>query len=63
LPTVAAGSWLYLLSTTAQIVQSVNSNVIPLAGGAAGTLIFTATAPHWCIMQFNGTNWVTFAAA
>jgi hypothetical protein len=63
LPSVAAGSWLYLLSTTPQIVQSNANNVIPLTGGAAGNAIFAATAPHWAVLQFNGTNWVTFAAA
>jgi Pectate lyase superfamily protein/Collagen triple helix repeat (20 copies) len=58
------GAWMHLLLTTAQTVQSASANVIPLAGGAAGTAIFSATGPpHWCILQYNGTNWVTFAAA
>jgi hypothetical protein len=61
-PSSNVGNWLYFVSTTAQIVQSASANVIPLAGGAAGTAIFTAAIPHWCIMQSNGTNWITFAA-
>jgi hypothetical protein len=65
LPSAATntGAWLYLVSTTAQVVQSATANVIPQAGGAAGTAIFSASAPHWCIMQSNGSAWVTFASA
>jgi hypothetical protein len=64
LPTAAVnGTWLHLLSTTAQVVQSAAANVIPLAGGAAGTAIFPASAPHWCKLQYNGTNWLTLAGA
>jgi hypothetical protein len=58
----ATGAWLYLVSTTPQLVVSSGANVAPLAGGSLGTAIFPAAAPHWCILQFNGTWWVTFAA-
>jgi hypothetical protein len=55
------GAWVYLVSYAAQIVQSASANVIPFTGGAAGTAIFPASAPHSCTLQYNGTNWVTFA--
>jgi hypothetical protein len=64
LPAATAGTWLHLVLTTAQAVTSASANVIPLAGGSAGTAILSGTSPpHWCILQANGTNWVTFAAA
>jgi hypothetical protein len=64
LPTPTTGTWLHLVLTTAQAVTSASANIIPLAGGTAGTAIFSGTAPpHWCTMQANGTNWITFASA
>lgn len=40
-------------------VNSASSNVVPLAGGAAGTGVLTGTAGAWCELMSNGTNWVT----
>lgn len=43
-------------------VTSASSNVVPLAGGAAGTAILPATAGRWADLQSNGTNWVITAS-
>lgn len=34
-------------------------NVVPMAGGAAGTAILAATAGKWVLLVSNGTNWLT----
>jgi hypothetical protein len=39
-------------------VISNDSNVVPLAGGAAGTAILPATAGAWCTLVSDGTNWI-----
>lgn len=44
-------------------VISDSSNVVPLAGGAAGTAILAATAGKWAEMVSDGTNWIIMAAA
>lgn len=41
----------------AQAVNSASSNVIPRAGGAAGTAILTGTAGNWATLVSNSTNW------
>ena len=56
------GRWLYVKTIAAQTVNSASSNVIPLAGGSAGTALLTATAGKWAVLQSNGTNWEIFAA-
>lgn len=43
-------------------VISASSNVVPLAGGAAGTAILAATAGKWATLISNGTNWEIMAA-
>jgi hypothetical protein len=43
-------------------VTSASSNVVPLAGGAAGTAILSAVAGRWADLQSNGTNWIITAA-
>jgi hypothetical protein len=40
-----------------QSVVSAGSNVVPLAGGAAGTAILTNTAGKWARLVSDGTNW------
>ena len=47
---------------TANTVVSASSNVIPLAGGAAGTAILAATAGKWAILEGNGSNWEIIAS-
>jgi hypothetical protein len=46
----------------AQAVDSASSNVVPLAGGAAGTAILTGTAGKYAELVSDGTNWVIMAA-
>jgi hypothetical protein len=41
----------------AQAVVSASANVVPLAGGAAGTAILAATAGKWALLVSDGTNW------
>jgi hypothetical protein len=51
------GKQLVLRTIQAQTVVSATSNVVPLAGGAAGTAILAATAGKWALLQSDGTNW------
>jgi len=53
---------LNLVTQFAGTVTSASSNVVPLAGGAAGTAILAATAGKYATLQSNGTNWVIIAA-
>jgi hypothetical protein len=52
------GRWVYVKTIAAQTVVSASSNVVSLAGGAAGTAILAATAGKWAALQSDGTNWV-----
>ncbi len=65
LPTASAwvGRIIILLTITANTVVSASSNVVPLAGGAAGTAILAATAGRWACLVSNGTNWKIMMAA
>jgi len=56
------GRWIYVKTITANTVISASSNIVPLAGGAAGTAILAATAGKWAMLQSDGTNWVIMAA-
>lgn len=57
-----SGRWLLVKTIAAQTVVSASSNVVPLAGGAAGTAILAATAGKWAWLQSDGTNWVIMAS-
>lgn len=61
----AASSWagriLVLKTVQAQAINSASSNVVPAAGGAAGTAIVSGTAGNWAILVSDGTSWVTMA--
>lgn len=46
-----------------QLLVSASSNVVPRAGGAAGTAILAAVAGDWATLVSNGTNWVIMQAA
>lgn len=46
-----------------QTVVSVASNVVPRAGGSAGTAILDAVAGNWASLVSDGTNWVIMRAA
>lgn len=62
----AASSWtgreVMIKTTAAFTVVSASSNVVPLAGGAAGTAILAATAGKYATLVSNGTNWIIMAA-
>lgn len=42
----------------AQTVVSASSNVVPQAGGAAGTAILAATAGKWAKLVSDGVSWI-----
>lgn len=58
----AASSWtgreVMIKNIAAFTVVSASSNVVPLAGGAAGTAILAATAGAWATLVSDGTNWI-----
>lgn len=63
LPAAASftGRFLRVLNRAAFTVVSASSNVIPIAGGAAGTAIIPATTGKWVDLQSDGTVWQTIA--
>ena len=65
LPTASAvpGGYLTFQNSQAQTLVSASSNVVPQAGGAAGTAILLAVAGNWATMVSDGTNWVIMQAA
>jgi len=65
LPNASANSGRYLTfqNYQAQTLVSASSNVVPQAGGAAGTAILLAVAGNWATMVSDGTNWVIMQAA
>jgi hypothetical protein len=56
-PSSYTGRWLTFRTIANQTVVSASSNVVPLAGGAAGTAILAATAGKWADLQSDGSNW------
>ena len=50
-------------STCTVTLPAASSNVVPQAGGAAGTAILLAVAGNWATMVSDGTNWVIMQAA
>ena len=65
LPTASSfpGGYLTFQNYQAQTLVSASSNVVPQAGGAAGTAILLAVAGNWATMVSDGTNWVIMQAA
>jgi len=59
--TLWSGRLLLMKTTQAQALNSASSNVVPKAGGAAGTAIATGTAGNWALLVSDGTNWVIMA--
>lgn len=59
LPAAASfpGRIIKILTQFAGTVISASSNVVPLAGGAAGTAILAATAGKFAVLQSDGTDW------
>ena len=64
LPTASAwtGREIMLKTIAAFTVVSASSNVVPLAGGAAGTAILAATAGKFATLVSDGTNWIVMQA-
>jgi hypothetical protein len=56
-PAAYTGRTLQMLNQAAFAINSASANVVPQAGGAAGTAILAATAGKYCTLVFNGTNW------
>lgn len=65
LPSAAlnAGRLLLMKTTQALALNSASSNVVPKAGGAAGTAIAAGTAGNWALLVSDGTNWVIMAGS
>jgi hypothetical protein len=64
LPSAATypGRTIRIKTVQAQQVNSASSNVVPLAGGSAGTAILSNTAGKWADLTSDGTSWVIMAA-
>jgi hypothetical protein len=56
------GRRILIKTIQAQAVNSASSNVVPLAGGAAGTAILTATAGKYAELVSDETNWIIMSA-
>jgi hypothetical protein len=63
LPAAASftGREIMIKNLQAFTVVSASSNVVPLAGGAAGTAILSANAGRFCTLVSDGTNWIIMA--
>lgn len=57
-PSASPGRVLECKTIAAQLVISASANVVPVAGGAAGTSILPATAGAWATLKSDGTNWI-----
>jgi hypothetical protein len=64
LPAAASytGRVVVMKTIQAQAISSASSNVVPLAGGAAGTAIVSGTAGNWAELVSDGTNWIIMKA-
>jgi hypothetical protein len=54
----STGRELYFLNHQAQTLVSASSNVVPLAGGSAGTAILEAVSGANATLVSDGTNWI-----
>lgn len=65
LPAAASntGRQILVKNLQAQTVVSASSNVVPRAGGAAGTAILASGAGNWATLVSDGTNWVVMAGS
>ena len=61
-PANVSGLQIKVRTIANQTVVSATSNVVPLAGGAAGTAILAGTAGKWADLQSDGTNWQIMAS-
>jgi hypothetical protein len=65
LPAAASYSGRVVTFKTVQAfaINSASSNVVPRAGGAAGTAIVSGTAGNWAELVSDGSNWVIMAGS
>lgn len=56
------GRTISIRTITNNTVSSASSNVVPLAGGAAGTSILSATTGKWADLVSDATNWLIMRA-
>lgn len=65
LPTAstAVGRYVTFQNYQNQTLVSASANVVPRAGGAAGTAILANVAGNWATLVSDGTNWVIMQAA
>jgi hypothetical protein len=65
LPSAAAypGRYITFQNYQAQFLVSASSNVVPRAGGSAGTAILDDVAGNWATLVSDGTNWVIMQAS
>jgi len=65
LPAAASntGRILFIVTIQAFAVVSASSNVVPLAGGSAGTAILGASDGAWAMLVSDGTNWIIMASS
>ncbi len=61
LPSAASfpGRIIWLRTIANQAVVSASADVVPVAGGAAGSAILAATAGKWAVLQSDGSAWQT----
>ena len=57
-PSTNSGRVLYFQNYQTQALVSASSNVVPLAGGAAGTSILLASSGDSATLVSDGTNWL-----
>jgi hypothetical protein len=64
LPAAASYTGRVVVMKTVQAfaINSASSNVVPLAGGAAGAAIVSGTAGNWAELVSDGSNWVIMKA-
>ena len=63
LPAASAGRSVTLKTTVAFAIVSAASNVVPRAGGTAGTAIVGSVAGNWATIVSDGTLWHIMAGA
>ena len=57
-PSASSGRVLYFQNYQAQTLVSASSNVVPLAGGSAGTSILLASSGDSATLVSDGSNWL-----
>lgn len=57
------GRQLWVRTIQAQAVDSASANVVPRAGGVAGTAILGAVDGAWALLVSDGTNWQIMASS